>query len=176
MKKIIEIFLLFLLIVSLCACPYSSPYPLDETPGIYVEDTLLGNWGAFVNKPGKKAEPVTVSFRKRNDTEYDIAFSGYLEDLKPYMRITADSIAGTAFMSTVGDRQFLNIRINSRTYIAELRFKDGNLSLLPLAENFTSKMIFNSTALRNSVDFHYKSRVRPMLDDDFCLKDMVKFN
>jgi len=177
MKKIFELILLFFLSVSLCSCPYSSAYNLDETPGIYVEEALLGNWSTFVKSPGgRRPEAVTVTLRKRTDTEYDIVFSGYLEDLKPFMRISSDSIAGTAFMSTVGERQFLNIRVNARNYIAEIRLKDGSLSLLPLAENFTSKMIFNSPALRNSVDFHYKTRVHPMLDDDFCLKDMVRFN
>lgn len=177
MKKILNISFLFFLSVSLCSCPYSSAYYLDETPSIYVEDTLLGNWSTFVkSKRGQRPEPVTVSLSKRTDTEYGITFSGYLDDLKPYMRITGDSITGTAFMSTIGNRQFLNIRINSRTYIAEMRFKDGALSLFPLAENFTSKMIFNSEALRKSVDFHYNTRVHPMLDDDFCLKNMVRFN
>jgi hypothetical protein len=113
---------------------------------------------------------------KRTDTEYDITFRGYLEDLRPYAIITADSITGTAFMSTVGTRQFLNIKVHSRIYIAELRLKDNTLSLLPLAENFTGKMIFNSSALRTSIDFHYRTRVHPMLDTDFCLKNMVKFN
>lgn len=177
MKKVSEILLLFFLSVSLCSCPYSSPYNLDEAANIYVEEGLLGNWTTFVKRPGgRRTEPVTLTLRKRSGTEYDIAFTGYLEDLRPFALITDDSIKGTAFMSTVDDRQFLNIRINARIYIAELRLKDDKLSLLPLAEHFTGKMIFNSTALRNSVDFHYKTRVHPMVDDDFCLKDMVKFN
>lgn len=177
MKKLYSIPLLFFLSASLCSCPYSSPYNLDETPAIYVENDLLGNWSTFVKRPnGQRAEPITVTLEKRTDTEYDIIFSGYLEDLRPFVIITADSLKGTAFMSTVGPRQFLNIRIGPRNYIAELRLKDGRLSLLALAENFTAKMIFNSTALRNSVDFHYKTRVHPMLDEDFCLKDMIKFN
>jgi len=33
--------LLFFLSVTLCACPYSSAYYLDETPNIYVEDALV---------------------------------------------------------------------------------------------------------------------------------------
>lgn len=177
MKKGFEILLLFLLSVSLCSCPYSSAYNLDETPTIYVEDTLLGNWTTFVKRHGgRREEPITLTLSKRTDTEYNISFTGYLEDLRPFTRITADSISGTAFMSTVGDRQFLNISINARVYIAELKLKDGNLSLLPLAEHFTGKMILNSSALRNSVDFHYKSRVHPVFDDDFCLKGMIKFN
>ena len=177
MKKVFEISLLFFLSVSLCSCPYSSAYNLDESPGIYVEDTLLGNWTTFVKRPGgRKEEPVILTLSKRTDTEYNISFTGYLEDLRPFTHITADSIAGTAFMSTVANRQFLNISIDARVYIAELRLKDGNLSLLPLAEHFTGKMILNSPALRNSVEFHYKTRVHPVIDDDFCLRGMIKFN
>ena len=79
-------------------------------------------------------------------------------------------------MSTVDDRQFFNITINSRIYIAEIILKDNKLSLLPLAEHFTAKMILNSGELRNSVSFHYKTRVHPILDDDFCLRNMAKLN
>lgn len=176
MRRVFEISLLFLLPVALCSCPYSSPYNLDEQPGIYVEEALLGNWTALVNKQGSRQEIVHLSLSRRTDTEYDIALSGDLNDLRRYNFFKTDSLKGTAFMSTVGERQFLNININSRVYIAEMRLKDDRLSLLPLVEHFTSKMIFSSSALRNSVDFHYKTRVHPMVDDDFCLKDMVKSN
>ena len=168
---------MFFLSVTLCACPYSSAYTLDETPTIYVEDALLGKWMAFVKKPGRNdVEAVYIELQKKTDTEYDIAISGNLDELRPYKYITSDTLAGTAFMSTVGNRQFFNVKLNSRVYIAELILKNGNLSLLPLAEHFTSKMIFNSYALRMSVDIHYKTRVRPILDDEFCLRDMVKVN
>jgi hypothetical protein len=90
--------------------------------------------------------------------------------------ISADSISGTAFMSTLAGKQFLNINIKSSYYIAELKFEGDKLSLLPLVEHFTSKMIFNNIDLRNSVEFHYKSRVHPMIDPEFCLKDMVRVN
>ena len=177
MKKLLEISLLFFLSVTLCACPYSSAYYLDETPNIYVEDALVGKWIAFVKKPNStREEAVYCSLEKKNDTEYNISFSGNLDALRPYKYITSDSLAGTAFMSTVDSRQFLNIRINSRVYIAELEFKDDRLSLMPLAESFTAKMIFNSAALRKSVEVHYKTRVHPTLDDDFCLRNMVKVN
>jgi hypothetical protein len=176
MKKLFEISVLFFLSVSLCSCPYSSAYNLDETPNIYVEEALLGKWSAFVKHSNSREEPVIINFSKKTDTEYNISFTGYLEDLRPFNIISSDSINGTAFMSTIGDKQFLNININSRIYIAELKLKNDNLSLLPLAEHFTSKMIFNSQALRNSVDIHYKTRVHPVLDDDFCLRDMVKVN
>jgi len=175
MRKVFEISLLFLLPVILCSCPYSSSYTLDEQPNIYVEDALLGKWMTFINKQeGNRLEPVYLTLGKRTDTEYDIAFSGNLDDLRRQRLIKTDSLTGTAFMSTVGERQFLNIKINSRIYIAELRLKEDKLSLLPLMEHFTAKMIKSNEALRNSVDFHYKTRVHPMLDEDFSLKDMIK--
>lgn len=176
MKTIFTISLLFFLSVLLCSCPYSSPYKLDESPSIYVEDDLLGSWATFVKKPSGKEEPVKLILTKKNDTEYNIAFTGYLNELKPFKVLVKDSVNGTAFMSTVAGRQFLNITIKGTNYIAELKLKDGMLSLLPLIEHFTSKMIFNNSELRNSVEFHYKTRVHAMYDDDFCLKEMVKVN
>lgn len=177
MKKLFEISLLFFLSVSLCSCPYSSAYNLDETPTIYVEDALLGKWTGLVKKPGSNHEDqVYLKLDRKTDTEYNISFSGNIDELRPYKRITSDSLTGTAFMSTINENQFLNIRINSRVYIAQLIMRDNKLSLLPLAEHFTAKMIFNSQALRNCVDIHYKTRVHPTLDDEFCLRDMVKTN
>ena len=177
MKKLFQIPALFFLSFTLCSCPYSSSYNLDEAPNIYVEDALLGNWITFVKKPGNlKEEAIYLTLNKKTDLEYGISFSGNLDELRPFKYITSDSLTGTAFMSTVCGRQFFNIKINSRIYIAELILKEGKLSLLPLAEHFTGKMILNSEELRTSVDFHYKTRVHPILDDDFCLRDMVKRN
>ena len=177
MKIIFTISLLFLLTTLLCSCPYSSPYQLDENPNIYVEDDLLGSWATFVKKPvSGKDEPVKLILTKRTDAEYNIAFTGKIDELKPFRLVSKDSITGTAFMSTVAGRQFLNISIKGINYIAELKLKDGNLSLLPLVEHFTAKMIQNNSELRNCVEFHYKTRVHAMYDDDFCLRDMVRVN
>ena len=128
MKKLFEISLLFFLSVSLCSCPYSSAYNLDETPNIYVEEALLGKWTAIVKKPGSNHEDVIcLKLDKKTDTEYYISFLGNIDELRPYKRITSDSLTGTAFMSTVNENQFLNIRINSRVYIAQLVVKDNKL-------------------------------------------------
>ena len=177
MKIIKNILVLLCLCVILTGCPFSSPYTLDDSPSINVEDELLGNWATFVKRPNSsKAEPVKLILTKKNETEYNIAFIGFLKELRNYRKEKSDSITGTAFMSTVGVKQFFNISIKSQNYIAELRLKDDKLSLLPLVEHFTAKMIRNNLALRKSVEFHYKTRVHPMLDDDFCLKDMIRVN
>lgn len=175
MKKLYIISLLFFLCVTLCSCPYSSPYYLDERSGIYVEDALLGKWITVIKRRNSsREEQIYLTLTKRTDTEYNITFTGDLDGLRPYNVLIADSLTGTAFMSTIDERQFFNIRINARNYIAELQLKDDRLSLLPLAESFTAKMILNSAALRKSVEVHYKTRVHPMLDDDFCLRNMTK--
>ncbi|MGF2411932.1 hypothetical protein [Ferruginibacter sp.] len=177
MRLFSTISLLLFLSVLLCACPYSSPYQLDANPNIYVEDDLLGSWATFVKKPvSGKEEPVKLILSKRNDTEYNIAFTGYLDELRPFKLVYKDSVSGTAFMSTVAGKQFLNISIKGTNYIAELKLKNGTLSLLPLVEHFTSKMIQNNAELRNCVELHYKTRVHALYDDDFCLRDMVKVN
>jgi len=177
MKTICTIPLLLFLSILFCSCPYSSPYQLDDNPLIYVEDTLIGKWATFIKKPvSGKEEPVKLILSKKNDTEYNIAFTGYLDELKPFKLVYKDSISGTAFMSTASGKQFLNITIKGTNYIAELKLKGGTLSLLPLVEHFTSKMILNNSELRNSVEFHYKTRVHALYDDDFCLKEMVKVN
>lgn len=175
MKKLYEISLLFSLCTTLCSCPYSSAYYLDETSNIYVKDALLGKWVTSVKRlNSSREEEVFLTLSKRTNTEYYITLTGDLDALRPFNVLVADSLTGTAFMSTIDERQFFNIRINSRNYIAELKLKDGKLSLLPLAESFTAKMIFNSAALRKSVEVHYKTRVHPMLDDDLCLRNMTK--
>jgi hypothetical protein len=177
MKNAFRISLLLWLSISLCSCPYSSPYKLDDEPTMYVEDVLLGSWSAVIKKENSlREEPVKLVLSKKNDTEYFISITGDMDELRQFDVMAADSINGTAFMSTVGSNQFLNISIKSQTYIAELRLKDGRLSILPLVEHFTSKLVQNNAALRTCVDFHYKTRVHPMVDEDFCLKDMVKVN
>ncbi len=150
---------------------------LDETPGIYIENDLLGSWATFVKKPvSGKEEPVKVILSKKTDTEYNIAFTGSLNELKPFRIIEKDSISGSAFMSTVGGKQFFNISIKDKIYIVEIIFKNGALSLLPLSDHFTAKMIMSNADLRNSIEVHYKTRVLPLYDNEFCLRDMVKVN
>jgi hypothetical protein len=177
MKTVSVISLLAALCILLCSCPYSSPYKLDDVPETYVDPSLLGKWATFVKRPGtEREEPVKMVLEKKNDMEYNISFTGNLDYLRPFHVVSSDTVSGTAFMSVVGRWQFLNVSIKSKVYIAEMVFKDDKLTLLPLVEHFTAKMILNNSALRNSVEFHYKSRVHPLIDEDFCLRDMVRVN
>jgi len=177
MKAHIHILVGFLVSTLLCACPYSSVYQLDDTPTVYVDEGLVGKWATFVTPPnGSRPEPVKMILNRKSDFEYDIAFIGFVNELRPFRVVSSDSIKGTAFLSDVNGHRFLNINIKSQVYIAELKIKDDKLSVLPLSEHFTSKLIRNNTALRNSVDVHYKVNVHPMVDQDFCLLDMTRVN
>lgn len=168
-------YLLFIpTIFILYACPFSSAYKLDNEPNIYTEDILLGNWATMITTKNGKQLPAKMILGKKNDTEYTIAFTGYISDLKVYNIITNDTIKGSAFMSTVVGRQFMNISIKEQIYIAEVIYKDNKLSLLPLAEKFTAKYVRSNEDLRLAVEVHLKTRVSPVYDDQFSLKDMVR--
>ncbi len=177
MKKLATIFFTISWSVLLCGCPFSSPYQIDEAPTIYVEDALIGSWATFIEKPNSnKAEPIKLIVSKKNNTEYNVAFTGSIKELKPFKVVDNDTIAGTAFMSTIASNQFLNISIKGSTYIAEIKLKEGVLNFMPLAEHFTSKMLKSNSDLKTAIFYHYQTRVHALYDEDFILKDMVKVN
>ena len=177
MKLLILIPTLAIVSIVLCGCPYSSAYRLDETPQQSLDESLMGKWAVSIKKPGKvNEEAVKLSISKKNDMEYAVSITGYIDEIKPYIIFADDSVQGTAHLSMLANRKFLNLFIKDRNYIIEMKIENGKLSFLPLAENFTAKIVKNCGALRTAVEYHYKTRVRPMYDEDFCLKEMVRVN
>jgi hypothetical protein len=180
MKNLLPVFLLITCTIFLCGCPYDSPYNIDETASQNIDEVLLGKWATYIKKSGdanhSKEEPVKIIFGKRTEMDYDIAITGYIEELKPFHVITNDSIKGTGYLSSVAGKQFLNAYINGRVYIAEVIKKGATLSILPLSEYFTSKLIKNSNELRTAVEFHYKVKLTPAYDPFFSLKNLQKVN
>lgn len=167
------------LTASLYGCPYDSPYNLDESPLQNIDESLLGKWTTFMQQPAsakhiKREDSVSIIFSKRTDMDYDIAITGGLEELKPYHVITNDSIKGTAYLSEVAGKQFLNAYIHGRVYLAQVKKDSSSISIMPLAEYFTSKLIKNSRELRTAVEFHYMVRSAPGFDPHFCLKSLRK--
>jgi hypothetical protein len=180
MKHLIPISFLLVMATVLSGCPYESPYNIDDAPQVPIDESLLGKWTAMVAKPGiekhGKPGPVNLLLDKRTDMEYDVVITGDISELKPYRVLRNDSIKGTAFISTVADKRFLNAFINGRVYIAELVTQNNNVSILPLAEYFTSKLIKNCKELRAAVSFHYKVRLTPGYDRGFALNNLQKVN
>ncbi len=180
MKQILSIISLLSLSVILCSCPYDSPYNLDPEPVQHIDESLLGKWATFVKKsgnaPGSKEDPIKVIISKRTDVDYDIAITGYIDELKPYHLVSNDSIKGTGYLSEVAGKQFLNAYIHGKVYIAEIKKDKSTISILPLSEYFTSKLIKNSKELRKAVEFHYRVKLKPAHDEMFCLKNLQKVN
>lgn len=180
MKLFTYITILCLCTVLCCGCPYESPYAIEEIPQENIDEKLLGKWAAFVTKPSDdkhfKEDPVKLIFEKRSDLEYNIAITGYIDDLKPYKVIVNDSIKGTAFIATIGKQRFLNTNIYGRIYIAELKITNNGISILSLAEHFTAKYIKSSIALKTAIEFHYRTRTMPIYDDWFVIKNLQKVN
>lgn len=172
-----RLLLLPLMALALCGCPWRSPWQLDDAPQLPADETLLGKWAVFVHKPGsEKTEPVKVIITSRSDTEYDIAVTGYISELQRFRGFHADTIKGRGFLSAVGNRQVLNVHIDQDVYLCEASLDKGKLSLLPLSEHFTAKIIKSNTVLRQAVEFHFKTRLQPVYEADFCLRDMVRVN
>lgn len=178
MKQFLRIILFFILPIVLWGCPYDSPYGIDKTATEDIDESLLGSWAGIVSKPFNdgqyKEDTVKIIFSKNTDLEYNIAITGYINELKPYHVITNDSIKGTAFVSIVAKKQFLNAFIKGKMYIAEIKRDNNSLSILCLAEHFTSKYIKSSTELRQAVEFHYKIAGTVSYDDYFILKKLQK--
>ncbi len=180
MKRTLHLFSLLILTVLLTACPYSSPYSLDEIPQQSIDESYLGKWATLVTKiiddRHSKTEPVKIIFTKKDEMEYNVAITGYIDEFVKYRIVTDDTIKGTAFLSTAADKQFLNIAIAGRTYLAEVKKDEGTFSIYPMSDYFTNKMIKSGMALRNALEFHYKTRLKPSYDDEFMLKDLKRVN
>ena len=180
MNKLFQYSLFIALATTLCACPYDSPFAIDDTPLQPIDESLLGTWVALVVKPTDdqhyKKDTVKLIFDKRSDMEYDIAITGNIEELKPYKVITRDTIKGTAFISIIDKATFVNASIYGKVYIAEIKQQDKNISILTLSEHFTSKYIKNSKALRGAIEFHYKTRPLPNYDEWFLMKNIQRVN
>jgi hypothetical protein len=180
MKKLLPAFLLIPLTMLFCGCPYDSPYNVDVAPMQNIDESLLGKWATFIKKSGNadysKEDPVKVIFSKRTDVDYDIAITGYIDELRPYHLIVNDSIKGTGYLSDVAGRQFLNAFIQGKVYIAEIKKENGTISILPLSEYFTSKLIKSSKELRTAIEFHYRVKLTPAYDPLFSLKKLQRVN
>jgi hypothetical protein len=167
----------FALVIVLSACPYSSAYKLDDEPLQPIDESLLGKWAAFIKKPGReKEEPVKIIFTKKTETIYTVAITGYIDELRPYIHFSGDSIKGEAFLSIVEKKPLLNVLVRDRNYLCEIQSENGKMSLLPISDHFTAKLVKSNAVLRMALEVHYKTLVRPAYDEDFCLRNLVRVN
>lgn len=180
MKNLLYTLLSFSCCIVLWGCPYESFYAIDKEPQQYIDEGLVGKWACFVARPSFENEytesPVKLIFDRRSDMEYNIALTGYIDELRKFKVVENDTIRGTGFISLIDGRQFLNTLIRGKYYIAEIKRTNESISLLTLKENFTSKFVKSSSDLRNAVQVHYKTKPEPAYDDWFVAKNLQKVN
>ena len=168
----LSICLMFLL----SGCPYSSNYKLDNEPTVPIDEALVGRWATMKLNGAGSEQPLRMMVEKATDYEYQVNFVGNINDLRYFNVVEGDTLKATAFLSEVASRRFLNFRVKGQYYIAELLVNENRLTLLPLCEHFTVKMIRNNAELRLALELHYKTRLYPLYDDEFSLREMFRVN
>lgn len=164
----------FFMIVVLSGCPYRSIYAIDTEPQLPINESYLGTWETMAVDANSKPIKVTLNLTKNTDSVYNIEFSGYFGRVNKKKKPVIDTIAGTSYLSNIGTREFMNIKVKKLVFIAHVIYKDDELTLFAMTENFTNKMIKCDEQLRNALAYHFRTRLNPLYDDDFCLKNMKR--
>ena len=166
--------LLFLLTPFLQGCPYYSPFKLDASPQNHINESILGSWqGDVVDEMGNN-RIVNIRLSKKNDNEYDYSIWGAFQKNQKKKKDNQDTIVGTAYICYIVNRQFLNIAFENKYYIAEYKYENDELSILPLDESFSSRIIRSDEQLNKAVLYHYKSHFFPKYDETLSLKYMKR--
>jgi len=136
----------------------------------------IGTWkGSITDEVYHYTTPFTLVISGKNDFEYNMNFIGFFGRRDEKKRPLIDTIKTTAFMSNVADRKFLNVtNTDRRVYIAECIYENYEITLLPMAEEFTSFMIRKDQDLRAVLEYHFKTRLRPAYDESFCMRNMKR--
>ena len=163
-------------LATLTGCPYSSVYHLDEQPQYQVDEACLGKWATMVTDETGRKSPVKTILSKKNDYEYEVIFTGYLGELNQCGIAINDTIRSTAYISIIDSRRFLMIRVKEENYIAEFIYDDDKISILPLCEHFTNRIVKSNRSLQKAIEMHFKTRLYPLYDEPFCLRNMVRVN
>lgn len=164
----------FFLLTALCGCPYKSVYQIDNEPQVQTDEAFSGNWETIMIEENGRQRIVRMNLSRKNDFEYNIYFCGFFGRVNKKNIPQADTIRGAAFMSLVGNRQFLNVNIDTRIYIAEFIYENDQITLLPLSDYFTSFVVKSNQELRERITYHFRTRLYPLYDESFALRKMKR--
>lgn len=182
--------IVFFLLLTLQGCPYATHCFIDTNPQNQVNENYLGKWqGELVDENGLK-KTIKLDINKIDDYYYEFLFHGFFfpkpkakknifgffKKKKKEYQTVEDTIRCSAYASYVMEREVLNIEVQGINYLAEISLKDNNLTLLPISEKFSSKVILSDFELREAMEFHFKSRLFPSYDEAFCLRNMRRQN
>jgi len=159
--------------IILCGCPYHSIHKIDTEPQLPTEESYLGNWiGSIKDETYGYTTKIKMNVSQKNEMVYNLNFIGFFGRTDKKKKPIQDTIKTTSYMSIINTRLLMNIESNGRVYIAEFKYENDQISLLPLAENFTNFIIQSDGELRYRIGYHFKTRLNPSYDESFCLRNM----
>jgi hypothetical protein len=162
------------IMILLCGCPYNTSFPIEKTPQVEVNQSYLGNWkGKLIDEVSGNTKTVKISISKADDYNYSVVITGKFQNII-YKRNVEDTIFGKMFMSRINNKQIANVILENRFFFVDVSYQNDQISFLPLAENFTSFFVKTDMELKNRIAYHFKTRLHPLYEESFCLRNMTR--
>jgi hypothetical protein len=164
------------IMILLCGCPYHTSFPIEKTPQVEVNYSYLGTWkGKLIDERSGSTKAVKLNISKTDDFNYEVIITGKFQS-NIHRRNAEDTIYATMFMSMINNNQIANVILDNRVFFADVSYQNDQISFLPLAENFTSFFIKTDVELKNRIAYHFKTRLHPLYEESFCLRNMTRIN
>jgi len=162
------------IIILLCGCPYHTSFPIEKTPQVEVNQSYFGTWkGKLMDENSGNTKAVKVNISKADDFNYSVVITGKFQNII-YKKNAEDTVYASMFMSVINNKQIANVILENRVFFADVSYQNDQISFLPLAENFTSFFIKTDTELKNRIAYHFKTRLHPLYEESFCLRNMTR--
>jgi hypothetical protein len=162
------------IMILLCGCPYYTAFPIEKTPQVEVNYSYLGSWkGRFIDEISGNAKAIKLNITKADDFNYALQITGKFENSLNKKNVE-DTVYATMFMSIINNKQIANVILDNRVFFADVSYQNDQISFLPLAENFTSFFVKTDAELKNRITYHFKTRLHPLYDESFCLRNLTK--
>lgn len=162
--------------ILLCGCPYHTSFPIEKTPQVEVNYSYLGSWkGKLIDEISGITKAVKLNITKADDFNYALQITGKFENSLNKLNVE-DTVYATMFMSVINNKQIANVILENRVFFADVSYQNDQISFLPLAENFTSFFVKTDAELKNRIAYHFKTRLHPLYEESFCLRNMTRVN
>jgi hypothetical protein len=164
------------IMILLCGCPYHTSFPIEKTPQVEVNYNYLGTWkGKLIDEISGSTKAVKLNISKADDFNYSVVITGKFQNII-YKKNAEDTVFASMFMSVINNKQIANVILDNRVFFADVSYQNDQISFLPLAENFTSFFVKTDAELKNRIAYHFKTRLHPLYEESFCLRNMTRIN
>lgn len=154
MKKSLGVVCLFIAMITLTGCPYTSDYPID-TPSVKISPSWYGKYYDDIGATNMDYAPSTLTINPKSEYEYKV------DDYY----ITKDSMnmdeehrnTYSAYLSVVKGKNFVNVyQSGDSYYIYKVDVKGVDIILTEIIESW-KKRVSNSKELKDFLGKHLKN-------------------